>query len=163
MATITAKQQSFIDKAKREEALLKSHIEWKCETQGRCYNLEFQEDPYSPYDAIAYVGDKASFTIEVKVRERYTYKAIKSFGGSFLEAKKLKGILAKQEAEGNDTPILYINFFKDKVVTYRLPKDPSAYKWTTSNLQSNDYSQQAIDKRVAKLPESFIIEIKDRI
>lgn len=159
---MTAQQKSFDVKAKREEELMIIYTEWKNSFQGTNYTLDFQEDKYSPFDVIVKEGGVPKYTVEIKVRENYSFESIERMGGSFLEAKKIKGIIDRQVEMGLDLPILYINFYSDQVITYKLPKTSASYKWEHSRLQANDYSKQAIEKRVTKLQRDMIVEIKNR-
>lgn len=157
MATL---QQSFIDKASKEEQMLQLFFKYKNkESNKQTYTLEFMKDSYSPYDAIILKNGKPMCIAEVKVRSQYTYDQIQSFGGSYLELLKVTGMTTKQKEETLDLPMVYFNFYKDKAVVYNLSKDISSYEWEMKNLQKNDYDKKPIWKHVTKLNESSIKEI----
>lgn len=159
---MSTRQESFDKKEKRERELIKLYFDYKCNTQGNCFEVEDEDEKYFPYDATIYQSGEPKYIVETKVREQYTYEQINKWGGSFLELTKLDGILKMQKERGHNTPILYINFYKDKVVTYELPKDISQYEWELKNLQKDDHNKRPVYKHVTKLPDTTIIEVKGR-
>lgn len=159
---MATRQQSFNNKEARERELINLYFNHKCKSQGKCFDVQDENEMYFPYDATILQNGEVKYVVETKVREQYTYDQINSWGGSFLELTKLDGILKKQMERGVNSPILYINFYKDKVVTYELPKDISAYKWELKNLQKDDHNKRPVYKHITRLPDSTIIEIKGR-
>lgn len=155
-------QQSFVTKASREEEAVKALYTYKGSLNNTNYNVVMEPDQYSAYDCVVCKQETNCITVEVKVRDKYSYKQIQSLGGLFLELKKLEGILIKQAIVGSTTPINYVNIYSDCAVIYNISSNISDHIWELENLQQNDYSKEPIYKFVTKLPESSIVEIISR-
>jgi hypothetical protein len=125
-------------------------------------NTTYQREPaiHCVYDGILTSGN-TEYLIEVKVREDYTNEAIQSYGGSFLELKKIVGIINHQNDNRDYRKILYIVFLKDCVNIYDIYPDPNEFKWELKNLPRNNFDKSLEWKMITKLKdEDKILTIK---
>lgn len=159
---MNAREKSFSIKEARERELLTLLYNHFNKDRENKFEVMLEVEKYFPYDATIYSKGKPHHVVEVKVRENYSYTQIEKWGGSFLEEKKLLGIIDKQKELGIDVPIFYINFYKDQVVVYKLDKQLSNYKWITQNLQADDFGGREIEKKVTKLDPSIIVYQRNR-
>lgn len=146
------KQNSFISKAKREQ----DGIDWICKIKN--ITNEKTTNPYECFDNYLYSGG-SRFIVEIKVRTNYSYEEIKSFGGSYLEFKKIESIRQFKEANVLNDKILYINFYKDCVVIYQIHTSMNRYDWDLKYLQKNDYDKTNEYKFITELQDDDINEI----
>ena len=111
-------------------------------------------EPYEhcAYDGVSTMGDE-EFLTEIKVREKYTNEGIQSLGGSFLELKKLVGIINHQNDNRDYRKILYMVFLKDCVNIYDIYPDPNQFEWGLRNLPRNNFDSRLEWKMVTKLKE----------
>lgn len=149
-------QEHFTKTADAEEAAMM----WFDKHNSDCTYIN-EPFEFSPNDGYLLSGN-TSYIVEAKVRKKYTYEQIESFGGSFLEFKKLNGIINKKNTTEDLRQILYFNFFKEKVIVYKLSSNPNDYQWELKWLRKNNFSSESEMewKFVAKMQDKDIIQIK---
>jgi len=144
----------------------KKHISKKADRENEAMNwynkiqntqYEREEYEFSSYDGVLSSGN-TQYLSEIKVRENYSNEQIEAFGGSFLEFKKLNGIINHKNAKDDYRQILYFVFLKDRVNVYRLNPDPNYYMWELKWLQKNDFDSNKEWKHIAKLSKQDIIK-----
>lgn len=145
------KEQSFNKKVAAEKKAMK----WFDEKKSTTFNP--QKNKHSRFDGYLISG-QTEFITEVKVRKKYTSEQIESFGGSFLEFKKLSGIINYKNDNNALNRILYFCFYKDKLNIYSISSNPNDYKWELKWLQRNDYDYECEWKHVVKLKKEDLIE-----
>ena len=145
------KEEHIENKASKETKAM----EWYNKREHTSYVSETWK--MSPHDGFLTSG-ATTFISEVKVRENYSNEQINAFGGSFLEFKKLNGILNYKYDNNNFNQILYFVYMKDRVNVYLLNSDPNYYKWELKYLQRNDYDKAKEWKHVTLLQEKDLLK-----
>jgi len=131
-------------------------MNWFADKKGIKYTNEPAQ--FSSYDGFLMSGN-TNYIVEVKVRNKYSYEQIESFGGSFLEFKKLNGILKEKNDKSLFEQIIYFNFYKEKLLLYSISSNPNDYEWELKWLRRDNFSDKYEWKFVTKLKKEAIIEM----
>lgn len=147
------KDEHIEEKAKKE---IKA-MSYFCKKQ-KTTSYTREEYKHSSYDGYLTSGSTMYLT-EVKVREKYSNEQIEAFGGTYIEFKKLNGIINYKNDNDNYNQILYIVIYKDQINVYRLKPDPNQYTWELQWLPRNDFDPSKEWKHVAKLKNNDLIQV----
>jgi hypothetical protein len=150
------KEKAFEQKKKAEQKAIGYYCRNKTVNQIEIQNFVMQGEFFS-YDNFI-ISANTEYVVEIKVRENYSYNAIKSFGGQILEKKKLEGIKNQLKIDKTNCEILYFIFFKDRLCIYKLDRDINDYLWIDKLLPKDNYDKKLIWKEVTMLSESDILE-----
>ena len=147
----TTKEKSFREKAEREQKA----INWLSDNQG--FTQTPTTNQYECFDNYIISGD-TNFLGETKVRDNYTAKEIKGFGGAYAEFTKIEGIRQFKENNKLNDFVLYLCFWKDCVEVYKLHTATNLYKWEVKWLPKNNYDTEMVWKHVTQLNEEQLIQ-----
>lgn len=153
---MTDKEKAFEQKKKAEQKAIAYYCRNKTANQIEIQNFVMQGEFFS-YDNFI-ISANTEYVVEIKVRENYSYNAIKSFGGQILEKKKIEGIINQLKIDKTNSDILYFIFFKDRLCIFKLNRDLNHYMWQSKLLPKDNYDKRLIWKEVTMLSENDIIE-----